>query len=440
MRQALARLDPGAALAIFRTACRLSQQEVAEIMGWSQSAVSLIEKGKRDTLFDLRELLHFADMVEMPRPALAPVLAGEPDASLDEDGLEELGGGDEEDVDRRSFGGLAAGAVAAVMLPEPAVPSRVTAAHVRYLRICTDRLSRRDQAVGGAILLGQAVRHWRRARRMLDESDYSEAVGRDLLRMTGALAVCAGWLAFDAGNLPLSRHLYSEAHLLINGAGDPLLAVHVLEKLSMLSAFKARTGPNRGPAREAAALAERAAHEARYVPMPRLQALVALRRASAVSLLGDKAGFQTAITDARRELDRGISGDDPEWIRFVDEFEVKGQEAMGYLNLGAPETSAVVHRESLDAPDLGVRNRLCGQAQLATALVAEGDIAGAVDEGVAALSALENGVTSIRALNELRSVRRAAQGINAEEFCARFDTARQALASLPGVSSGSERA
>src|SRR5258708_2324728 len=65
MRRALARLDPGAALAIFRAACGLSQQDVADIVGWSQSAVSLIEKGKRETLFDLRELLRFADMVEM---------------------------------------------------------------------------------------------------------------------------------------------------------------------------------------------------------------------------------------------------------------------------------------------------------------------------------------------------------------------------------------
>ncbi|HEV2374929.1 MAG TPA: helix-turn-helix transcriptional regulator, partial [Streptosporangiaceae bacterium] len=74
MRRALARLDPGAALAVFRTVCGLSQQDVAEIMGWSQSTVSLVESGQRDTLFDLRELLRFADMVEMPRAALAPVL------------------------------------------------------------------------------------------------------------------------------------------------------------------------------------------------------------------------------------------------------------------------------------------------------------------------------------------------------------------------------
>ena len=427
MRQALARLDPGAALAIFRTVSGLSQQDVAEIMGWSQSAVSLIEKGKRDTLFDVRELLHFADMVEMPRAALAPLLAGQPGASLDDDGLEELSGGDEENVDRRSFGGFAAGAAAAAMLPETTVPSRVTASHIRYLRICVDSLYSQDQVVGGAMLLQQAVRHWRRARRMLDESDYSEAVGRDLLRVTGALAVCAGWLAFDAGNLPLSRRLYGEAHLLIDGAEDPLLATHVLEKLSMLSAFKARTGPSRVPAREAMALAERAAAEARRMPLPRVQALVALRRATAASLLGDKTEFQAATDEARRDLDRGPRDEDPEWVKFVDAFEVKGQEAMGHLNLGAPGTSSALHRESLDTPDLAIRNRLCGQAQLAAALVVEGDVLSAVAEGTVALSALQSGVTSVRALNELYPVRQAAAKINAEEFCARFDAVQRAL-------------
>ncbi len=427
MRRALARLDPGAALAIFRTASGLSQQDVADIMGWSQSTVSLIEKGQRDTLFDLRELVRFADMVEMPRAALAPVLAGEPDATFDIDGLDELVGGVEEDVDRRSFGGFAAGAAAAFMLSDVTVPPRVTAAHVRYLRSCADSLWQRDQAVGGAAILKQALRHWRRARRMLDESDYPEAVGRDLLGTTSSLAVCVGWLAFDAGDLALAHRMYSKALPLAGSANDSVLTVHVLHNLSMLSSYTARTRGSRGLARDALRFADQAAHAARHESMSRLQALIALRRAGAISLLGDRPAFQAAITDARRELDRGIRDDDPEWIKFVDESEIKGQEAMGYLNLGAPETSAALHRESLDTPDLAVRNRLCGQAQLATALAAKGDMPGAVGVGMTALSALLNGVTSVRALNELRPVRHAAEKIKAEEFCARFDTAQRAL-------------
>ena len=119
------------------------------------------------------------------------------------------------------------------------------------------------------------------------------------------------------------------------GAGDVVLAVHVLTNQSMLHAEMARTGPSREPARQGLRLAFQAQEEGRYIPMPRLHALIALRHASAASLLGDRTAFQAAILQARRELERGPrDGDPPEWLRFVDETEITGVEARGWLNLG----------------------------------------------------------------------------------------------------------
>jgi hypothetical protein len=195
----------------------------------------------------------------------------------------------------------------------------------------------------------------------------------------------------------------------------------------MLSAYVARThSPKPGAARDALRFADQAAHAARHETMRRLCALIALRRADAISLLGDRAGFQAAITDARRELDRGVD-DDPEWIKFVDESEILTHEARGLESLGDPATACELHRQSLEMAGLSPRNRACGQAQLAAALAIEGDTASAVDEGNTALSAFQSGVTSVRVLNELRPVRQAAEQINAEEFCERFDIALQAL-------------
>jgi len=66
MREAWARLDPAAAVAILRAVTRLSQAELGHLVeGWSQSTVSLIESGRRDTLFDIRKLLAFANAVDM---------------------------------------------------------------------------------------------------------------------------------------------------------------------------------------------------------------------------------------------------------------------------------------------------------------------------------------------------------------------------------------
>jgi transcriptional regulator with XRE-family HTH domain len=434
-RDALARTDLPVALAVFRAASGLSQHQLAAITGWSQGTLSFFETGQRETLYDIRVLLRFADTVDIPREALLPLILGRTGAALPDDWfpevtLADVGVQEETDVDldRRTFGGIAAGAAAAAAFPEITVPSRVTAAHVRYLRTCIDSLCSRDQAIGGAALLKQALRQWQRARRMLDESDYAEPIGRDLLGVTGNLAARVGWLAFDAANVPIARRMYSEALMLASSSNDRILSAHVLDLSSMLSSYVARTsGSGRGLAREGLRLADQAADVARHEHIPRLHALIALRRANAVSLLGDKPAFRSAIARARHELDRGASAEDPEWIRFVDESEIAGQEAVGHQNLGDPATASELHRHSLDVTSLSPRNRACGRAQLAGALAESGDVSEAVTEGLAVLSALSDGVTSIRTLNYLYPIRTAAEKSAAGEFCMRFDAVARQL-------------
>ena len=137
--------------------------------------------------------------------------------------------------------------------------------------------------------------------------------------------------------------------------------------------------------------------------MARLHALIALRHASAASLLGDKAAFQAAITRARRELDRGPrDGDPPEWLRFVDETEITGVEARGWLNLGDAHRSARLYRQVL-AAGLSTRNRVSYGAGLADALLRQGARQDAVAAAMDVLPALEGGVTSMRCLNRLRT-------------------------------------
>ena len=68
MRQLLARGELDAAMV--RVAAELSQHELGELTGWPPAAVSLAETGRRDTMYDVRALLKFADAVCKPREAL----------------------------------------------------------------------------------------------------------------------------------------------------------------------------------------------------------------------------------------------------------------------------------------------------------------------------------------------------------------------------------
>jgi hypothetical protein len=330
-------------------------------------------------------------------------------------------------MDRRHFSGIVMGGILGVGLDHIRVPAQVSLAHVHYLQSCMDRLYRTDQTVGGATLLGQAVRHYQRARRMVDESDYTSAVGEELLTVTGGLAACTGWLAFDGGNLSMARQMYGEALLLARAAENPELTVHVLTNMSMLASYVARTRGPRGTAREGLRLANSAAEEARHVPSPRLHALVALRQANAASLLGDEATFRSSIARARRELDRGPHDNDPEWILFVTDAEITGHEATGRTNLGAPAKAVNLYRAVLDDPVVSTRNRACYGALLAGTLVRMGDHSRAIDQGLSVLPAFRGGVTSIRALNELSSIR-SLSGSRTEEFRVRFDAVRASLA------------
>ncbi len=271
MREALARVDLAALVAVFRAAAGLSQHELADIIGWSQSSLSLFESGQRNTLYDIRELLRFTDAVDMPREALLPLVMGHARAALPSAGLADVplaeGDGLEEscvELDRRGFAAMMTGAAAAAMLPELAVPTKVTASHVRYLKTCDDNLRSRDQVTGGGALVNQAIRQWQRARRMLDESDYTEQVGRELLGVTGNLAVTASWLAFDAANIPLARRMEAEAVGLAGSAGDSGLIAHVLQTSAQISSHLAGSKGGKGHARQALRLADQAASAATH--------------------------------------------------------------------------------------------------------------------------------------------------------------------------------
>ena len=92
--------------------------------------------------------------------------------------------------------------------------------------------------------------------------------GRQLLAVAGELALCTGWIAIDSGRPQLARPLYEEARELAAGAGDVVLAVHVLTSQSMLYAEMARTGPSREPARQALGWRSRRKRKAATSPWP----------------------------------------------------------------------------------------------------------------------------------------------------------------------------
>lgn len=417
LRRAFADVDLGTALTIIRTGPGLSQLEFATLLGWSQSAVARAEAGQRGSLYDLRKLFEVVDAVGMPREALIPLLLGRSGAEqIEREETADMG------MNRRQFGGGLAGLAAATGMSQIPIPTKVDSAHVRYLHSSVEKLWTKDEILGGGALVRDGLRLYHRARRMLDEADYSEATGRQLMSAAGELAVCVGWLAYDADNQNLARELYTEACLLADQSGDDGLAIIAMEKMSLQSAYLAHKEGLPGRAREAVRLSARATELARHDPSPQLHALLASREAVAHAAVGDHRGFTFAITRAWREVDRGFADDAPVWLRFVDSSEITALEGRGRSYLGDPCTAAALYQRSLEAT-LSPRGSAIYRAGLAAALAASGDVTGAVAEGMIVLPALNTGgVMSPRTLARLRPVRQAAaRDRRGEDFCAHYD-------------------
>jgi hypothetical protein len=83
MREALARLDLQAVLVIYRAAAGVTRRELGERAGLSESVIWYWEAGRRQGIYDIRQLLKLADSVQAPRVALLPVILGQPRALSD---------------------------------------------------------------------------------------------------------------------------------------------------------------------------------------------------------------------------------------------------------------------------------------------------------------------------------------------------------------------
>jgi hypothetical protein len=420
LREALAARKWGRVLELLQDATGMGSLDFATVLDWDYAKLNRAKNGKSQVLFDVRELVAMADNLDMPRWVLIPVLLGE---------LHETDGVSGVDLTRRQAGGLglgvAAGLAAGLGLGATEVPAKVDAAHVTYFQAGLDELIVDDHQWGAGGLVQTGARLYDRARRMLAKSDYTEDVAYDFVTVTGQIANHLGWLHTDMGDNEGALRFYTVGLNLGEQVGNDSLVVTSLQSQAQRYTHLARTGRGQGYARQALLLSQRASELARREPHPALHALLASRAAAACSALGDASGFASAMTAARRELDREPRQETPLWLRFVNPSELAMTEALGRWDLGEPMAAAEVSASGLDA-NLSPRNAASYRAIHATALAAAGDLPTALSEGLKVLPALGTGrgkINSPRIISRLRTVRDAAEGQrgNAPEFREMFD-------------------
>jgi tetratricopeptide (TPR) repeat protein len=237
------------------------------------------------------------------------------------------------------------------------------------------------------------------AYQLLEHGSYGTEVEAQLLRATGRLQICAGWLCFDAGRHEQARTSYMGALALARPTGDAEVETRAFANL----AFQSNLLKQPREALRFARAAEMAAISAR--DSSRVAAIPHLRVATASSLTGDVAGTDRAITLARKALDSEREHPTAEWCAFLSPLEIDAVEATCAVKLGRATHAERLLEQAIDGySDQHARNRALYRVRLAQARLEGRAVDGAVEAADAALDDLGGELDSWRVSSELDAV------------------------------------
>lgn len=278
----------------------------------------------------------------------------------------------------------------------------VGAADVGRLQRIEARLLRLGHRHGAEGLWQAAVASADEGHLMLERCSYVPSVGDQLLKATGGLQLCAGFLAFDAMRHDAARACYADALALARQLGDPEMESRALCGLARVSYVL-------GQLREAQRLATVAEHVA-VSPggSPRLVVLSHLRYAVASSLMSDAEGADRAITQARKALDRERDEPVQEWSAFLTPFEIDAIEATCALELGRASRAEALSEQVIAVYDGSRFRRNCAlnRVRLARARLDSGAVDGAAGAANAVIDDFSDELASWWVSNELDTVAR----------------------------------
>ncbi|QTT76317.1 helix-turn-helix transcriptional regulator [Streptomyces mobaraensis NBRC 13819 = DSM 40847] len=294
LREAAAEGDYGRVIKLARENARMTQGQLGDACGLSQSAVSRLEKRGRGE-YHMAMLARAASHLGIP-----PHLVG-----LADSGASPPGDGNDPMERRKFLTGVAITASVPVLgVPTPAPQERETG-QAAVLRMATTAYRRMD-ATAPARVLAEAVQGHMRLIQAVTSQARDRSTRSRLASVGSEVAGLAGWLSWDMGDHGSARTWYGAAIKAARQSADPLLlayqqgslasfevdAGNVAQGLSLIHGARRLLGRDR-PAIAAAWLSS----------------LEAVAHATA----GDERAAERALVASASEVERLHSADPPPW-------------------------------------------------------------------------------------------------------------------------------
>jgi hypothetical protein len=222
-------------------------------------------------------------------------------------------------------------------------------------------------------------------------NDYPEPIRRAIFSAAAEAAQILGWSAYDAGRHGVAQRYFVQCLRLARAADDHMTGGRILSNLSHQANYL-------GQHSDAIQFARAAQSATLGKASGTVNALLFAMEARALASIGDERGTVEALTRAEAAFARRDPDSDPPWITYFDAFELAGEAAHCFRDLGKPAETAQFVAQAIDPVLTPPRTRaFIGMVSAAGALAA-----GDLDE---ALSVATGAVELAGALKSSRYLR-----------------------------------
>nr|WP_239149699.1 transcriptional regulator [Streptomyces sp. SID12501] len=270
---------------------------------------------------------------------------------------------------------------------------RVTDTMVSTIEQRISTLRTLDDQLGGARLLEQARGDLALITGLLSAGRYTDGIHTRLYALAARVSHLTGWMAYDAGLRSAGQRYYVGALRSARTAGDDAFGAFVLAEMGVHVSEAGRTA-------ERVDLISTAIDNAPRTLSPYTQSFLYLHKAEALSRDGDHQRAGTALNRAGLLWERHTVEENPDWLDWFGEAQLKSTEGKVLLRSGQVEraTSSLETSVEKAAP----RDKAVRSSRLAEARLAGNDLDGALDAANHGAGLLEDKVSSVRALDRLK--------------------------------------
>jgi tetratricopeptide (TPR) repeat protein len=200
---------------------------------------------------------------------------------------------------------------------------------------------------------------------------YPGVIFRDVMSAAADAAQLLGWSAYDAGLHGAAQRYFVQGLRLAREANDRLMGGQILSNLSHQANYL-------GNFSEAIQFARAAQAATVGEASATVSAMFLAMEARALASIGDAHACAAVIHRAEQAFDRCNPGEDPDWISYFDAWELAGEAAHCFRDLGQARETRLFAAQAIDPIHTPARTRAFIDMVSAAGALQAGDLDQAV--------------------------------------------------------------